>query len=225
MPTKKLTGDLAQTSVGTTPTTITASTTSGSAVLGSPSSTTGLVAGAPLSGAGVPANTTVLSNSGGVVTMSANATATASGVTITVGSGEVQVIGLMEWTIDFKLKTADATTTDDAAWESSLPSSASWTATAKYVYLMGDTSQSTYVRGTIGLAQRTPAKWNFFADPASGDDAHTGLAYIDGIKFAAGVGKIVGMDVTLKGTGPLTIVAQTTPVPNAATIENLQAED
>jgi hypothetical protein len=33
------------------------------------------------------------------------------------------------------------------------------------------------------------------------------------------------MDVTLKGTGPLTIVAQTTPVPNAATIENLQAED
>lgn len=225
MATKKLTGDLAQTSVGQAPTTITASTTSGSAVLGSPSSTTLLVAGAPVAGAGIPANTTVLSNTSGVVTMSANATATASGITITIGTGEVQVIGLMDWTVDYKLKTADSTTTDDAAWESSLPSSGSWTAKAKYVYLMGDASQGTNVRGTIALAQRAPVKWNFFPDPASGDDAYTGMAYIDGISFSAGVGKIVGMDVSLKGTGPLTVVTQIAPVVVTNTITGLQAED
>jgi hypothetical protein len=225
MPTKKLTGDLAQTSVGGTVASITASTTSGSAVLGSPSSIVGLAAGQSIAGAGIPALATILSVIAGVVTLSAAATATASGVALTVTIAETQVIGLMDWTVDYKLKTADATTTDDAAWESSLPSSGSWTAKAKYVYLMGDPSQSTNVRGTIALAQRAPVKWNFFPDPVSGDDAYTGLAYIDGISFSAGVGKIVGMDVSLKGTGPLTVVAQLAPVANPATFLNLQAED
>lgn len=222
---KKLTGDLAQTSVGQAPTTITASTTSASAVLGSPSSTTLLVAGAPISGAGIPANTTVLSNSGGVVTMSANATATASGVTITIGLGETQVIGLQDWEISYKLKTADATTTDDSGWESSLPSTASWTGTAKFVYLMGDPSQNVNIRGELAVTIRTPKKWNFFPDPSSGDDAYTGMAYIDGIKWTAGVGKIVGQDVTFKGTGPLTIVTQLAPVVVTNTITGVQAED
>jgi hypothetical protein len=223
MPTKKLTGDLAQTSVGSSPIVITAGTTSGSMALTSPSSTAGIVTGMPVTGAGIPANTTMV-NTSGTLSLSQNATATASGVSLSI-NGEVQVIGLMEWGIDFKLKTADATTTDDSAWESSLPSSASWTATAKYVYLMGDPSQMANIRGTLAATLRTPQKWNFFANPNTGDDAFTGMAYIDGIKWTAGVGKIVGQDVTLKGTGPLAIVAQVAPVPNAATITDLQAED
>jgi hypothetical protein len=50
------------------------------------------------------------------------------------------------------------------------------------------------------------------------------LAYIDGIQISAGVGKIVGLDVSLKGTGPLTVAVQAAPVANAATITGEQAE-
>jgi hypothetical protein len=225
MATKKLTGDLAQTSVGGTVLSITGSTTSGSAIIGSPSTLIGLAAGQAFTGAGIPALTTILSIVGSVLTLSANATATASGVTFTVSVAEQQVIGLMDWSLAFKLKTADATTTDDAEWESSLPSSGSWSAKAKYVYLMGDPSQIAQIRATLAATTRIPVKWNFFANPNTGDDSFTGMAYIDGIDWTAGVGKIVGQDVSLKGTGPLSIVAQTAPVPNTATITDLQAED
>jgi hypothetical protein len=77
----------------------------------------------------------------------------------------------------------------------------------------------------LAAVVRTPSKWNFFASPVSGDDSFSGMAYIDGVKWTAGVGKIVGQDVTLKGTGPLNVIAQTSPVPNTATITDLQAED
>jgi len=200
-------------------------TTSASAVLGSVSSLVGVAPGQFVTGAGIPALTTILSIIAGVVTLSAAASATASGVTLTVGSVEVQVIGLMDWTLDFKLKTADATTTDDAEWESSLPSSGSWSAKAKYVYLMGDPSQMAQIRATLAATVRVPVRWNFFANIVTGDDSFTGMAYIDSISWTAGVGKIVGQDVSLKGTGPLAIIAQLAPVPNTATLTDLQAED
>lgn len=223
MPTKKLTGDLAQTSVGA-PIVFTANTTSASAVLGSPSSIAGLLAGQSITGTGIPANTTILSIVSGTVTLSANATATASTVTLTANA-EQQVIGLVEWSIDFKLKTADATTTDDSAWESSLPSSKSWTAKAKYIYLEGDPSQIAQIRAALSQTPSVPLMWNFFPDPVTGDDGFKGMAYIDGITWSAGVGKIVGQDVSLKGTGPLTAITQLAPIANAATITDLQAED
>jgi len=225
MPTKKLTGDLAQTSVGGTILTMTGSTTSGSAIIGSPSTLVGLAAGQAFAGTGIPALTTILSIVAGVLTLSANATATASGITFTVSTTEQQVIGLMDWSISFKLKTADATTTDDAEWESSLPSSGSWSVKAKYVYLMGDPSQIAQIRATLAASTRIPARWNFFASPNTGDDSFSGMAYIDGIDWTAGVGKIVGQDVSLKGTGPLAIIAQTAPVAQPATITAFQAED
>jgi hypothetical protein len=225
MPTKKLTGDLAQTSVGGTVLSITGNTTSGSAIIGTPSTIVGLAAGQAFTGAGIPALTTILSLTSGVLTLSANATATASAVTFTVSTTEQQVIGLMDWNISFKLKTADATTTDDAEWESSLPSSGSWSVKAKYVYLMGDPSQMAQIRATLAATTRVPQRWNFFANPLTGDDSFSGLAYIDGIDWTAGVGKIVGQDVSLKGTGPLAIIAQTAPVANPATLTDLQAED
>jgi hypothetical protein len=223
--TKKLTGDLAQTSVGGTILTFTANTTSGTAALSSPSSVVGLAAAQLITGAGIPALDTIASVIGGVVTLAVAPTATAVGVTLTVATTEQQVIGLMDWSLNFKLKTADATTTDDAEWESSLPSSGSWSAKAKYVYLMGDPSQMAQIRATLAATTRVPVRWNFFANPNTGDDSFTGMAYIDGIDWTAGVGKIVAQDVSLKGTGPLSIVAQTAPVANPATLLNLQGED
>jgi hypothetical protein len=225
MPTKKLTGDLAQTSVGGTILSFTANTTTASAVLASPSSVVGLAAAQLITGAGIPALDTILSVVGGVVTLVSAATATAAGVVLTVATTEQQVIGLMDWSIAYKLKTADATTTDDAEWESSLPSSASWSVKAKYVYLMGDPSQIAQIRSSLAATTRVPMRWNFFASPDTGDDSFSGMAYIDGIDWTAGVGKIVGQDVSLKGTGPLSIIAQTAPVPNTATLLDLQAED
>lgn len=222
----KKTGDLAQTSVGpSTPIVITGNTTSGSASVSSLSSTAGLTAGMGITGAGIPTNTTILSINTGASTLvlSANATATASAVSLTV-AGETQIVGLMEWSIDFKRKTADATTTDDSAWESSLGSSRSWTAKAKYCYLFGDTSQESYVQSAITAAQ-SPQKWNFFGSPTIGEDSYSGMAYIDGIVITAGVGKIIGTDVSLKGTGPLNILAQSAPVATGLTLTGEQAED
>lgn len=222
MPTKKLTGDLAQTSVGA-PVTITGTTNSTTSVT-AVSSTAGLAVGQAISGAGIPVGATIAALGSGTLTLSAAATASASGVSLTVAA-EVQVIGLSEWTIDFKLKTADGTTTDDSAWESSLPSTKSWTAKAKYIYLEGDPSQISQIRATLAQTPSVPMKWNFFPDPVNGDDGFSGMAYIDGITWTAGMGKIVGQDVSLKGTGPLATVTQNAPIANPATITDLQAED
>lgn len=134
----------------------------------------------------------------------------------TTGS-EVQVLGLQEWTIDRKVKSIDSTTTDDAGDETYLNSTRSWTASAKYAYLEGDTSQRTNILDNIGSAQ-TAVVWNFFPDPASSDDAYTGKAFVDSYKLACGVGKIFAIDVTLRGTGPLTRTTQTAPSSGQAEI-------
>jgi hypothetical protein len=216
----KLVGDLAQTSVGGD-IAITGSLTTGSGVITSPSSTTGIAIGNPVSGTGIPsaALITLLSP----LTFSPVATATASNVAITV-EGEVQVIGLSEWTIDWKRKTVDATTTDGDTYEQSLPSTASWTVKSKYMFIDGDPSQATYVLATI-QAPQTPATWNFFPTIAVGRSAWQGQAYVDGITLGSGMGKVVGLDVSLKGTGPLTQLVQLAPVVNTSTVTGQQAED
>jgi Phage tail tube protein len=221
MPIKKLTGDLAQTSVGSN-ITFTATTASGSPGLTAVSSTTGLVIGQVISGTGIPLNTTISAiPSGSTITMSANATA--SGSATVVAAAEQQVLGLSEWSIDWKRKTVEATTTDDSAYESSLPSSKSWTVKAKYIFYDGDASQNAQIMAAIS----NPAgavQWNFFPDYATSDVVYTGLAYVDGITIAAGVGKVIGLDVSLKGTGPLTVGTQAAPISNPNTITGEQAE-
>jgi hypothetical protein len=105
-----------------------------------------------------------------------------------------------------KVKTVDATTTDDDAWEDSLPSSSSWTAKAKYVYLMGDPSQMVHIiQAMIGTGRRLSSQWNFFLDSESGDDSFTGQAYISGLGISSVIGRTVTMDVSLQGRGPLNL--------------------
>lgn len=128
---------------------------------------------------------------------------------------ESQILGLMEWTIDWKRKTVDSTTTDDQAHESALGSTDSWTAKAKYAYIDGDASQQTNLLAALQAAA-TPLKWNFFSTVAVGRDSWTGTAIIDGATITSGVGKIVGLDISLKGSGPLTKVAQLSPDENEA---------
>lgn len=144
---------------------------------------------------------------------------------------QTQVVGLSGWTIDWKRKTAEATTTDDATYESSLGSTASWTAKAKYVYYDGDASQKNQILAAITTPQQ-PQTWNFFTTPEAGRVAFTGQAYIDGITLDSGVGKIIGLDVSLKGTGPLTTPVELAPItgfipPNsvAGTPADQQSED
>ena len=216
----KLVGDLAQTSV-TASVSFTGTLTVSSAVITTPSSTVGLVVGMTVAGTGIPAGTTITLLS--PLTMSASATAAGAAEAITA-TGETQVIGLSEWSIDWKRKTVDATTTDDDTYESSLASTASWTVSSKYMYIDGDTSQANYILATINTAQAA-VPWNFFPTIAQGRMAWTGKAYVDGIKLGSGMGKVVGLDVSLKGTGPLTMVAQATPVANSNTVTGEQAED
>lgn len=68
-----------------TVTSVTGDTTNTSAVVTNVSSTTGLYSGQPISGTGIPASTRILTvDSATQITMTANATATNAGVTITV---------------------------------------------------------------------------------------------------------------------------------------------
>jgi hypothetical protein len=221
MPFKKLTGDLAETSVGSN-INFTATTTVGSAVLSAVSSVVGLQIGQIVTGTGIPANSTIIAVGTDTVTLSAVATAAGTGTA--VSETEVQVVGLSEWSIDWKRKTVDATTTDDSTYESSLGSTASWTAKAKYIFYDGDPSQATFILAAISSPQQ-PQKWNFFPDAVNSDICWSGLAFIDGIPITAGVGKIIGFDCSLKGTGPLTIGSQAAPVANANTLTGEQAED
>jgi hypothetical protein len=120
--------------------------------------------------------------------------------------GATQVIGLTDWTMTIKQKSIDASTTDDDAWEDWLPSMSSWTAKAKYVYEMGDTSQMTnIIQATIGTGRRTSSQWNFFLDSESGDDSFSGQAFISGLGISSIIGRTVTMDVTLQGRGPLNL--------------------
>lgn len=216
----KITGDLAQTSVTSTVAFV-GSTTTGSASV-TVVSAAGLAVGQSVTGAGIPALTTILTIAGTTVTLSANATATAAAAALTA-TVEQQVLGLSDWTIDFKLKTADSTTTDDGEWDSSLPSTKSWTVKAKFMFIDSDGSQNDQILAAISGASNAQP-WNFFPTIAVGRSGFTGLAYVDGITIAAGRGKVVGLDVSLKGTGPLTPITQLTPV-STTTTTGLQAED
>jgi len=120
--------------------------------------------------------------------------------------GATRVLGLTDWTMTIKTKSVDASTTDDDAWEDWLPSMSSWTAKAKYVYLMGDASQLTnIIQAAIGDGRRTSSEWNFFLDSTSGDDSFSGQAFISGLGISSIIGRTVTMDVTLQGRGPLNL--------------------
>lgn len=128
---------------------------------------------------------------------------------------ETQVLGLLEWTIDRKKKTIDSTTTDDLGDETSLESTRSWTAKAKYAYIDGDTSQAAALFAALSTSSGA-VQWNFFHKPELGRDAWTGKAFVDGCTLTAGVGKMVAIDISLKGTGPLTRSAQLAPASGVA---------
>jgi hypothetical protein len=125
---------------------------------------------------------------------------------IAIPGGADQVIGLTDWTMTIKTKSIDGSTTDDDAWEDWLPSMSSWTAKAKFVYLMGEPSQMTnIIQATIGTGRRTSSQWNFFLDSESGDDSFSGQAFISGLGISSIIGRTVTMDVTLQGRGPLNL--------------------
>ena len=143
---------------------------------------------------------------------------------ITTANGQEQIISLAEWTISWKRKTVDATTTDDSLYESSLGSSKSWTSKAKFMFVDGDQSQVDGVLSAIDTTSVGSLTWNFFPTVATGRAAFSGLAYIDGIDIGSGSGKIVGLDVSLKGTGPLHRLTQAVPVANANTTTGIQGQ-
>jgi predicted secreted protein len=131
--------------------------------------------------------------------------------TSTGASGsQTQVLGLMEWEINRKAKTVEATTTDDAGDETSLISTRSWDATCKYAYIDQDASQLAQIFDGIG-SSASAVEWNFFPDAVTGRGAWYGKAFVTGYKIGAKVGQLVQVDVTLKGTGPLTFGTQLAP--------------
>jgi hypothetical protein len=130
---------------------------------------------------------------------------------------QAQVLGLMEWSIDRKFKTVDATTTDDDGDEYNLTSTRSWSASAKYAYIDGDTSQLTNILEAISVGQQ-PAQWNFFPDAVLGRGAWYGTAWVESFKIGGGVGKTFAIDVTLKGAGQLHFAPQLAPTSGAAEV-------
>ncbi len=143
---------------------------------------------------------------------------------VTTGSGQVQVIGLANWTIDWKRKTADSTTTDDAEYAGNTGSTKSWTVKAEYMFIDGDPSQNTYIVEALSNTDDGVQTWNFFPTVELGRTAFQGKAIIDGITWASGIGKVLGMNISLTGTGPLLVLAQTAPVVNADTVTGQSAQ-
>jgi predicted secreted protein len=134
-----------------------------------------------------------------------------------VTGSEAQVLGLMEWSIDKKVKTLESTTTDDAGHENALVSTDSWDVSAKFAFIDSDTSQATNIFNQCNSAQ-SALQWNFFPKPELGRGAFSGKAYVTGYKIAGGVGKIFALDVTLKGVGALTFGVQLAPASGVAQI-------
>jgi predicted secreted protein len=132
-----------------------------------------------------------------------------------ITGSQLQTLGLTEWEINRKAKNVDSTTTDDAGDETNINSSRSWDATAKFAYIDSDTTQATNILNSISSAQ-TAVQWNFFPDAVTGRGAWSGKAWVTGYKLTGGVGKLFAMDVTLKGTGPLTFGVQLAPTGNQA---------
>jgi len=128
---------------------------------------------------------------------------------------QTQVLGLVDWEINRKVKSVECTTTDDAGEEFSLPSTRSWRATAKYAYLDQDPSQLAQILNAISSGQ-TVLEWNFFPDAVTGRYSWKGSAYVDSFKLGGGVGKEFGLDITLVGVGVLTAVVQTAQVSGEA---------
>jgi hypothetical protein len=143
---------------------------------------------------------------------------------VTVNGVQTQVIGLAEWTISWKRKTADATTTDDAEYATNVGSTKSWTVKSKYMFIDQETSQDTVILAAISTLQNDASLWNFFPTVETGRAAFQGMAIIDGIDIATGMGKCVGTDVSLTGTGPLTILTQVAPVSNPNTVTGVSAQ-
>ena len=143
---------------------------------------------------------------------------------IVTATGEEQIIGLSEWTISWKRKTVESTTTDDALYEGALGSTKSWTVKSKFMFVDGDPSQVDGVLSAIDTTALDALTWNFFPTVEIGRAAFQGLAFIDGIDIGSGSGKIVGLDVSLKGTGPLKRLVQIAPVANTTTVTGQQAE-
>ena len=223
---KKLLGDLAQTSVSVS-IAFNGTLTTGSTSVTGVSSTAGLSIGLPVTGTGVAANTTIAAiptpGTNGVITLSTAATASGAATALTA-AGEQQVICLAEWTLDWKRKTPDATTTDDGEYESSVASTKSWSVKAKYMFCDGDPSQAGNILAFIDTTQVDYLTWNFFPTISSGRLAFQGTAIVDGITMGTGIGKVVGLDVSLKGTGPLTRMTQIAPVTTTTTATGQQAE-
>lgn len=207
---KKYTGDLAQTSVMGDPIPFTAATTSASAVV-TPVSMVGLAIGQSVNGPGVPVGASILSKTSSTITLTAAATATAAAAALTA-TPQNQVVGLGEWTLDWKRKTVEGTTTDDAEYESSLASTKSWSGKAKYMFIDADDSQEDIILAVLDLMETDTQTWNFFPTVESGRAAFQGDAIIDGITIAAGLGKVVGLDISLKGTGTLKKLTQRDPI-------------
>ena len=125
---------------------------------------------------------------------------------------QAKVASLGEWDITEKSKMVDATDTDSGGAETTLPSTYSWTATAKYMYLDGDPQQQTAIMDAL-KGQNTPGAiaptWVFYPTKASGRDQYTGQAWLESKKTNSGVGKLVALDITLRGIGFLARSPQT----------------
>lgn len=136
-------------------------------------------------------------------------------VSVGLTGAQTQVIGLMEWSIDWKLKMVNSNTTDDQGHDSNLPSNDSWTATAKFAYIDGDTSQLANILAAIQTRQGAQT-FNFFPTVEASRASWQGKAYISSIKISGGVGKIFGTDITLTGTGVLAQPVQLAPTAGVA---------
>lgn len=113
---------------------------------------------------------------------------------------QAQIVGLANWTIDWKRKGADSTTTDDAEYARNKGSTKSWSVKADYMFIDGDTSQNAYIMDALDNTDDGIRTWNLFPTVEQGRTAFQGGAFIDGITWASGIGKVLSVNVSSQET-------------------------
>lgn len=186
--------------------TVTGTTTTGSTSVTSVSSITGITVGMPITGTGIASGTTVAAVASGTITLSQNATASGTAVSLTVGPqqiGEVRSVPFKRgpWTF------ADTTNFQSGADKETLPiirDNGSITLSGNRV--SGDTGQAAveaaYQSGAIQTFTLTLPKTS---SQTTIGDTYSFNAYVKSSDFNADAEKEVDFSIDLMISGPTTL--------------------
>lgn len=121
------------------------------------------------------------------------------------GGALVQFKSLQEFELNIKGDTLDCSDHDSAGWKDYLTGMLDWDGTIKGCYVEGDATQ---VDIFTALTTQATLPGVFYPEKVSGQVSYSGNFTVTGYKHGGKQNDIQTLDITIKGRGPLTQVAQ-----------------